>query len=45
MYYVCLVFKRFGIFCCSIEYDIFGEGSQISANQRRENSAFSLLIG
>ena len=29
----------------TIEYEIFGEGSQISTNQRRENSAFSLLIG
>ena len=28
-----------------IEYGIFGEGSQISTNQNRENSAFSLLIG
>ena len=29
---------------CS-EYGIFGEGSQISTNQNRENSASSLLIG
>ena len=28
-----------------IEYDIFGEGSQISTNKKRENSAFWLLIG
>ena len=28
-----------------IEYEIFGEGSQISTNQKRENSAFSPLIG
>ena len=28
-----------------IEYDIVGEGSQISTNQKRGNSAFSLLIG
>ena len=28
-----------------IEYDIFGEGSQISTNQERENTVFSLLIG
>ena len=28
-----------------IEYEIIGEGSQISTNQKRENSAFSLLIG
>ena len=29
----------------SIEYDIFGEGSHISTNQKRGNSAFSLQIG
>ena len=28
-----------------IEYEIFGEGSQISANQKRESTVFSLLIG
>ena len=28
-----------------IEYGIFGEGSQISTNQKRENSAISLRIG
>ena len=28
-----------------IEYEIFGEGSQISTNQKRENSAFSHLVG
>ena len=28
-----------------IEYEIIGEGSQILTNQKRENSAFSLLIG
>ena len=28
-----------------IECGIFGEGSQISANQKREKSAFSPLIG
>ena len=28
-----------------IEHGIFGEGSQISTNQKRENSAFLLLIG
>ena len=28
-----------------IEYNIIREGSQISANHRRDNSAFSLLIG
>ena len=27
-----------------IEYGIFGEGSQISTNQKLENGAFSLLI-
>ena len=32
-------------FSSNIEYEIFGEGSQISTNQKRENSAFSLLIG
>ena len=25
-----------------IKYEIFGEGSQISTNQKRENSAFSI---
>ena len=35
----------FSIFDIPIEYEIFGEGSQISTNQKRENSAFSLLIG
>ena len=29
----------------AIEYEIFGEGSQISANQKQENGAFSPLIG
>ena len=29
----------------TIEYGIFGEGSQISTDQNRENSAFLLLIG
>ena len=33
------------IFPISIEYGISGEGSHISTNQNRENSAFSLLIG
>ena len=28
-----------------IVHGIFGEGFQISTNQKRENSAFSLLIG
>ena len=28
-----------------IEYEIFGEGSQFSANQKRENTVSSLLIG
>ena len=28
-----------------IEYEIFGEGSHISTNQRRESTVFSLLIG
>ena len=32
------------IYTKMIEYDIFGEGSQISANQKRENSGPSLLI-
>ena len=27
-----------------IEYGIIGEGSQILANQKRENSAFSILM-
>ena len=29
----------------SIEYGIFGEGSHISINQKRESTVFSLLIG
>ena len=29
----------------AIEYEIIGEGSQISTNQKPGNSAFSLLIG
>ena len=32
-------------FLNGIEYGIIGEGSHISTNQERENSAFSLLIG
>ena len=28
-----------------LEYGIFEEGPQISTNQKRENTAFSLLIG
>ena len=28
-----------------IEYEIFGEGSHISTNQRQESTVFSLLIG
>ena len=35
----------FNNFVMVIKYDIFGEGSQISTNQKRGNSAFSLLIG
>ena len=31
--------------CVIIEHGIFGEGSQISTNHKRENDAFSLLIG
>ena len=27
------------------EYGIFGEGSQISTNQKRESTVFSILIG
>ena len=30
---------------CGIDYEIFGEGSYISTNQRRESTVFSLLIG
>ena len=30
---------------CPIEYEIFGEGSHISTNQKRECSVSSLLIG
>ena len=33
------------IFFIVIEYGIFGEGSQISTNQKREGTVFSLLIG
>ena len=29
----------------TMEYEIIGEGSQILTNQKRENSAFSFLIG
>ena len=29
----------------AIEYEIFGEGSHILTNQKREKGAFSLLIG
>ena len=29
----------------NIEYGIFGEGSHISTNQKRESTVFSLLIG
>ena len=29
----------------AIEYEIIGEGSQISTNQKRESTVFSLLIG
>ena len=32
-------------FRVSLEYSIFGEGSQISTNQKRERTVFSLLIG
>ena len=28
-----------------LEYDIFGEGSQVSTNQKRECTVLSLLIG
>ena len=28
-----------------IEYEIFGKGSHISTNQRRESTVFSLMIG
>ena len=28
-----------------IQYEIFGEGSHISTNQRQESTVFSLLIG
>ena len=43
----CLKFflKMSVIFEGLIEYEIIGEGSQISTNQKRENSAFSHLIG
>ena len=33
------------LFSKTIEYGIFGEGSQISTNQKRESTVFSLLIG
>ena len=38
-------FSILGVSYIAIEYGIFGEVSQISTNQKRENSAFSLLIG
>ena len=31
-------------FTSTIEYGIFGEGSQISTNHNRESTVFSLLI-
>ena len=37
-------FKDLG-FRDRVEYSIFGEGYQISTNPKRENNAFSLLIG
>ena len=39
-----LVYALVSIFSV-IEYEIIGEGSQISTNQKPGNSAFSLLIG
>ena len=33
------------LFCRVIEYEIFGEGSHILTNQKRDKAAFSLLIG
>ena len=29
----------------SIKYDIFGKGSQISTNKKRESTVFSILFG
>ena len=37
--------SRTQLICTSIEFGIIGEGSQILTNQKRENSAFSILIG
>ena len=38
--------RRLGLtFIRPIEYEIFGEGSHISTNQKREKGVFSLLIG
>ena len=34
-----------GFFGLTIEYGTFGEGSQISTNQKLESSVFSILIG
>ena len=39
-----LVYALVSIFSV-IEYEIIGEGSRISTNQKPGNSAFSLLIG
>ena len=33
------------VFMIDIENEIFGEGSHISTNQRRESTVFSILIG
>ena len=40
-----LWWKKSKLFPELIEHGIIGEGSQISTNQKRENSAFSFLIG
>ena len=42
---VILKFWSLGLLSWIIEYEIIGEGSQISTNQKPGNSAFSLLIG
>ena len=44
-HYIALLSKYLDYRLLSIEHGIIGEGSQILTNQKRENSAFSILIG
>ena len=45
VYHVVISILQMPEYEIAIEYGIFGEGSHISTNQKRENGAFSLLIG